>query len=441
MSLPAGWVRVRLGDISAEIRNGLAAKPADTPPGLPILRISAVRPRRVSLGDVRFHRGSTDEAQPYHLRDGDLLVVRYNGNPELTASCGMVRGLDGPCVYPDKLMRVRLHEAIALPGFVELAMQTPEMREQLAGFIKTAAGQHGISGKDLRVVELALPPLAEQRRIVARIEALFARTRKARADLLRIAPLAKHYRDRTLANAFDADWPNASVTELAETTFDGPFGSNLKSSDYTSAGTRVVRLENIGHLHFIGEKETFISVEKSQALARHTLQADDVLFSSFVDKEVRVCRLPRDLAGQAINKADCFCIRVDRRQALPPFVEKRLASPVTYEEMREAVHGATRPRIGLGNLKAYRIGLPSLETQAAIVALLDAAHDAAERFEHDATRALALLDHLERSILTRAFRGELVSQDPADGPVSVPVPSAQGVTTAPARRGRPRRAT
>lgn len=100
MSLPAGWVRVRLGDISAEIRNGLAAKPADTPPGLPILRISAVRPQRVSLGDVRFHRGSTDEAQPYHLRDGDLLVVRYNGNPELTASCGMVRGLDGPASIP-----------------------------------------------------------------------------------------------------------------------------------------------------------------------------------------------------------------------------------------------------------------------------------------------------------------------------------------------------
>jgi type I restriction enzyme S subunit len=58
----------------------------------------------------------------------------------------------------------------------------------------------------------------------------------------------------------------------------------------------------------------------------------------------------------------------------------------------------------------------------------------------EATRALALLDHLERSILTRAFRGELVPQDPADEPASVSLARSQEGAPAAPRSRRPRQA-
>jgi type I restriction enzyme S subunit len=77
-----------------------------------------------------------------------------------------------------------------------------------------------VSGKDLRIVGLSLPPLAEQRRIVARIEALFARIRQARADLLRIAPLAKRYREAATERAYsagdEAGWRTQDLGEIAE---------------------------------------------------------------------------------------------------------------------------------------------------------------------------------------------------------------------------------
>jgi type I restriction enzyme S subunit len=423
-----------------EVRNGLSPKPANEPPGIPILRISAVRQGRVHLHNTRYHRASDEPAEPYLLRNGDLLFVRYNGNPAFTAACGMVRGLVSDCVYPDKLIRVRLDEALAEPAFVELAMALPETRQQLSDFIKTAAGQYGISVRDLRRICIPLPPLAEQRRIVARIEALFARTRRARADLERVAPLARHHRDRTLATAFSHEWPQVRIDSVAIGSFDGPFGSNLKSTDYTPSGTRVVRLENIGHLCFIADKETFIPDEKAARLARHRLQPHDVLFSSFIDKEVRVCLFPDHLPTVAINKADCFSIRVDPARCDPRFLALRLAAPETYEDMRDAVHGATRPRVGLSDVKRYEIGLPSLTEQTAIIMQVEHAHASTDLIEHEATRAFALVDRLEQSILARAFRGELVPQDPDDEPAETTLArlrAAPNDSPAP-RRGRRR---
>lgn len=210
--------------------------------------------------------------------------------------------------------------------------------------------------------------------------------------------------------------PCVPVSEIATITFDGPFGSNLKSADYVDEGVRVVRLENIGHLGFISDKESFISPEKYEGLKRHALAPGDILFSSFVDREVRVCLFPDNLGHIAINKADCFAIRPDLALCDAQYVTYMLASAETYEAMKENVRGVTRPRIGLSQLRNYEIPLPPVEEQELIAANIKATFARANRLEAEATRARALLDRLESALLAKAFRGELVPQDPNDEP-------------------------
>ena len=194
-----------------------------------------------------------------------------------------------------------------------------------------------------------------------------------------------------------------SIGELATTLFDGPFGSNLKTDDYTDSGTRVVRLENIGHRRFISEKATYISAAKAAGLARHRLLPGDVLFSSFVDEVVRVCLFPDDLPTPAINKADCFCIRVDPRIALPEFVALRLATSETYTALRELVHGATRPRIGLTALKNYRVDVPPLPEQRRIVARIEALFARTRRARADLERITPLSSKYVEAETDRAY--------------------------------------
>lgn len=394
---------------------------------LPYLRNINVRWGSFDLDDLFSMRFTPDEAQKFLIRDGDVMVCE-GGEPGRAA---VWRHGCTDIVFQKAIHRIRPHKLL-LPDWVAFFLRYSAESGTLQDHFTGTTIKH-LPGQALAAIEIPLPPLPEQRRIVAGIEALFARTRRARTDLERIAPLAKRHRDQTLACATKGDWAEVAVADLANSAFDGPFGSNLKSADYTETGTRVVRLENIGHLRFIAEKETYISDQKAASLVRHNLEPGDVLFSSFVDKEVRVCVLPNDLPTAAINKADCFCLRVDGQRADPTFLTFRLAAPVTYENMRDAVHGATRPRIGIGDLKRYRIGLPPLAEQTRIVKDVNRAHRATALLEREATRALALLDRLEQSILTRAFRGELVPQDPRDGPASALLaPLGQG-------RGQPAR--
>src|SRR5439155_3840164 len=141
----------------------------------------------------------------------------------------------------------------------------------------------------------------EQRRIVAKVEVLLAQVNAARGRLAKVPAILKRFRQAVLAAAcsgtLTADWRReedgdvlpagwrwASVDALVPKggIFDGPFGSNLKTSDYTDAGVRVIRLENIGRLRFIESKRTYISDKKYQSLMKHTVSEGDIIFASFV---------------------------------------------------------------------------------------------------------------------------------------------------------------
>jgi type I restriction enzyme S subunit len=204
-------------------------------------------------------------------------------------------------------------------------------------------------------------------------------------------------------------WQTVSVADVATTMFDGPFGSALKSSDYTDHGVRVARLENVGHLRFREELEAFVSKAKADSLRRHLLAAHDVLFSSFVDQETRVCLVPEALDGHMINKADCFCIRADREICDPRFLAYKLAAPSSYDRFSGSVRGITRPRIGLRDLAAFEIDLPPWAEQRRIVAKLDAlfAHLARSRAELD--RCSKLFSRLRSQIYDFAVTGNLVN--------------------------------
>jgi len=308
-----------------------------------------------------------------------------------------------------------------------------------------------ISRGKLGEIVLPIPPIAEQARIAAKLDELLAQVDTLKARIDGIPALLKRFRQSVLAAAVSgrltdewrsthgvgSNWDRTALDSVCRAAFDGPFGSKLKSDDYTSEGVRVVRLENIGHLNFIAEKNTFISLEKFKELSKNKLAPGDILFSSFVDEEIRVCQLPE--SGEVfINKADCFCLRIDKTAASPVFVMYALAARRTYRQIREAVHGATRPRINLGFLKSFEISLPSLEEQTEIVRRVEQLFAFADQLEARLKAAQARIDRLTQSILAKAFRGELVPQDPNDEPASVLLEriKAQRAAAPKAKRGR-----
>ena len=164
-----------LSEIILEMRNGLSPKPNEDGRGKPILRISSVRPFSVDQADIRFLEVSDKDEERYSLVPGDLLFTRYNGSLDFVGVCALVRRLDHRALlYPDKLIRVRADRAKVTPEYIEIFSASHKARDYIYSLVKSTSGQKGISGKDLKMMEVNLPSINEQTEIVRRVDQLFA---------------------------------------------------------------------------------------------------------------------------------------------------------------------------------------------------------------------------------------------------------------------------
>jgi type I restriction enzyme S subunit len=378
--------------------------------------------------------------------------------------------------------------------FLELAL-----RFTIDVVIRAAKGDiPGLSKTQIFDHEIGLPPLDEQRRIVAKIEELFSELDEGVANLKKARAQLAVYRQALLKHAFEghltADWraQHANQLESADQlltrireewearyqqqlnewqiamekweagdkkeskpskprtppiaqlptneecnqlpalpagwhwmrlgscnveVFDGPFGSHLKTSDYVGSGIRVVRLENIGVLKFIEEKESFITAAKYKTLIEHTVVPGDIVFSSFITERTRVAMVPPSI-DKAVNKADCFCVRCHGTVLKNRFTCVLLSTRSAFKQLEAAVHGVGRPRINTTQLKELFVPVCSPAEQQEVMNQVDAQFSEIDALEADIDLNLQKAEALRQSILKKALAGELVPQDPADEPAS-----------------------
>jgi type I restriction enzyme S subunit len=180
------WEEFAIGDLLREgTLNGLGARPSDSPPGYPILRISAATSRAnaiVDETDTKYLSLEASEAAKYRLEPGDLLACRFNGNLHYVGKFAMYCGDSGEAqVYPDKLIRFRVDKTKIIPEFTRLAMNSSRGRSAIEAFCATTAGNIGISAGNLKTVRVPVPPLSEQHSIVTYLDSLQAKVNTLKA--------------------------------------------------------------------------------------------------------------------------------------------------------------------------------------------------------------------------------------------------------------------
>ena len=166
--VPKGWVWAAMDQMLSELRNGVSTVPREES-GVPILRISAVRPLRVDLSDLRFLAGSDADFRGHEIAAGDLLFTRYNGSTDLVGVCACAPEPSRFLAYPDKIIRGRVGNLVS-SSYLAIAANTGVSRGHIEARTRTTAGQAGVSGSDIKAMPIPLPPLSEQHRIVAEVE-------------------------------------------------------------------------------------------------------------------------------------------------------------------------------------------------------------------------------------------------------------------------------
>jgi type I restriction enzyme, S subunit len=427
--LPPGWALTTLGDIVTEVRNGISAKP-DRDDGLPILRISAVRPMKLDIEDIRYLPYNFQGADTNRLVEGDLLFTRYNGNRDLVGVCARVRRLSRDTVYPDKLIRVRVDRTVANAAFVERAVHVPEARDFIADKLKTSAGQVGISGADLKRLPIPLAPLPEQKRIADKLDALLLRVDACRERLDRVPGILKRFRQAVLAAATSGEltrewreeWGIPSkwrVATLGSLLIDVRYGTSKKCA-YEPSKTPVLRIPNVAGGTVNHDDMKYADFDEDE-MAKLALAPGDLLMirsNGSVGLVGRTALVSEREAG-FLYAGYLIRLRSNAAHVSPAYLSLFLASPAS----RARIELTARSTTGVNNInaeeiRAFPVALPSLDEQHEVARRVGELFAMADRLSGRVLSAQAIVERTTPSALAKAFRGELVPQNPDDEPAS-----------------------
>ena len=170
--IPLSWSYVRFDDVLTDLRYGTSVKCGYDITGTPVIRIPNLRLGRIDTGDLKFGVLDDREQEKLRLERGDLLIVRSNGSASLVGSAALVDVDSEGFAFAGYLVRVRLNRHYIEPEYMTLMMQTLDIRRQIEGPIRTTSGVKNINSTEISGLSFALPPLAEQSRIVTRVTAL-----------------------------------------------------------------------------------------------------------------------------------------------------------------------------------------------------------------------------------------------------------------------------
>lgn len=279
-------------------------------------------------------------------------------------------------------------------------------------FIEKGKGgaQPNISQIILKQHPIPLPPLFEQQRIVERIEELFAKLDEAKERLQEVADSFAVRKAAILHKAFTGELIGKQVTELVplENLVDlikiGPFGSSLHESDYIENGIPLVNPKHIVQQRIVPQSKISISDEKAEELSSYKLKENDIVLGR--RGEMGRCAPISNREENWICGTGSMIIRL-KKEYDAKLYSLILGSQATVTYLENSAVGSTLKNLNEKIVRKIPVPQFSSEEQHEIVRLIDDLL-ARERAAQQATeQALASIELMKKSILARAFRGEL----------------------------------
>lgn len=447
--LPPGWCSVAIRDIG-DVRLGRQRSPdrATGPHMRPYMRAANVTWKGISLDDVKEMDFSPDEFEVFALRPGDVLVGEASGSRLEVGKSAIWRGeVPGAC-FQNTLIRVRVGDAV-LPEYIQKHLAHDARRGALAN-ISRGIGIHHIGAAGLAEWQISLAPLPEQKRIADKLDALLARVDACRERLDRVPAILKRFRQAVLAAAtsgeltrewreergidgdvqsfqledaeairdfsFPASWSARRLADIATITGGVTKDSKKQSAEFVELP--YLRVANVqrGHLDLSEVKTIRVPPDRVSELL---LRAGDILFNEGGD----IDKLGRGWIWNDELRACVFQNHVFRARLLDPTFEARYFS--WYGNSRGYEYFLARGKqttnlasINKSVLSALPVAVPPADEQAEIVRRTNELLQFADGVERRCRNAAAQVVALTPSALAKAFRGELVAQDPTDEPAS-----------------------
>jgi type I restriction enzyme, S subunit len=439
--LPNGWVDARLADV-ADVRLGRQRSPKNHVGARmrPYVRAANIRWSGLDLTDVKEMNFSESESQIYELRRGDVLVAEASGSASEVGKPAIWRDEIPGCCFQNTIIRVRSRGP--LPEYLRYWILA-EARSGRIGAAAPGVGIHHIGSTRLMAWSVAVPPLEEQARIVELIEEQLSRLDAADATLAAATRRIEAARSSAVIGSIGERWPYCRIDQLSNGTPHalaiGPFGSNLKVSDYTEDGVPLIFVRDIRRRQFGDSRTRYIATAKADALAAHVVRPGDLLITKMGAPPGDAAVYPNSRPFGVLT-ADCIKVSLGE-QAFGPFCALAFQLPAVRKQIASITSGVAQKKVSLARFRAVELPLPPIDEQRQIVARVEAQLSVFAALSAAVERARSRSRILGRAILEGALGGEMTPQDPRDEPASVLLERIRANRAAPPARAHRRQVT
>ncbi|MCI0744492.1 MAG: restriction endonuclease subunit S [Verrucomicrobia subdivision 3 bacterium] len=332
-------------------------------------------------------------------RAGEFLVAEIDAK---VGGFGIVpESLDGSIVSSHYFLFL-IDDAKLDRRFLDFFIRTPAFRGQVAA--QGSTNYAAIRPAHVLGYEIPLPPLAEQRRVVARIEELAAQIHEARTLRHQAAAEA----DALLTTARRATiWQSKTNSVLLEDVCTAIIDNLHSNPRLSEIGIPCIRSPDVGFgtLNLDGAQRTD-EEEFNRRTVRGEPREDDIVLvreGGGTGKCAAVQRGQRFSLGQRV-----MMLRPNTQRILPRFFLHQLLSPqIQEDQIAPLSKGSASPHLNIGALRKFDLALPPLSEQRRIVAELDALQSEVDALKRLQAETAAELDALLPAILDKAFKGEL----------------------------------
>lgn len=404
--MKSGWAIKKLGEV-CEASNGLWKGKKGPFRKIAVLRsTNFTKECQLDLSDVVYIDVESRLLPRKLLREGDIIIEKSGGGPRQPV---------GRPVYFDKNVgeysfcnftsMLRVADSDVLPLYLHRCLYYLYVSGATESLQSYTIGLRNLDFKGYLDLDIPIPPLPEQKRIVAKIDAAFEKIDKLKANAERNLKNAKELFQSALDKAMrpKKGWVEKRLGEVA-TIRVGPFGSSLHKADYVPKGVPLINPCHMRDSKIDSNITTCVSTAKANELKEYRVCEGDIVFARRGEIG-RLAFVSEREEGYLCGTGSLFARfyeKIDSRFLYYAFSTKTFVS--TLEKLST---GTTMKSINSSALESMSFAVPSVQEQRQIVKRLDFLAEKVKVLEQHYTRQIADCAEMRQSVLRDAFEGRL----------------------------------
>lgn len=274
--------------------------------------------------------------------------------------------------------------------------------------LNTSTTLPSLTKSNLLGISIPLPPLAEQTRIVEKLDAVLSRIDTAIDELQQSLALVDAMFKSGLDGVFEDIYAHSAIKKLSELTTKIGSGATSKGggSAYKESGISLIRSLNVHDLNFKYDGLAFIDDEQAKALSNVEVSSGDVLLNITGASIARCCIVPDGILPARVNQH--VCILRPNHLLNSDFLNYLIVSPKFKSALLfQGAGGATRQALTKAMIENFDIPMPTLNKQAEAIKKIKQINEQTTQLKTEITAKIDLFNQLKASVLDGAFRGEV----------------------------------